>query len=51
MLIDGTSVKNKLTNYTIRGVFHIGAHDCEELPFYVNYLNLTPQNVVWIDAL
>jgi FkbM family methyltransferase len=34
----------------INGAFHIGAHECEELGFY-QQLNLSPSDVVWIDAI
>ena len=34
----------------IRGSFHVGAHECEEIPFYEK-LGLTPSDVVWIDAI
>jgi FkbM family methyltransferase len=37
-------------NINIQGAFHIGAHDCEELVFY-NKLNITPENIIWIDAI
>jgi FkbM family methyltransferase len=37
-------------NITINGSFHIGAHECEELSFY-KQLGLTPEDVVWIDAI
>ena len=37
-------------NITINGVFHIGAHNCEELSFY-NRLGLANDDVVWIDAM
>lgn len=39
-------VKNKIT---INGIFHIGAHNCEELPFYKEICN--PESIIWIDAL
>jgi len=32
------------------GVFHIGAHDCEELSCY-EYWGIDPSNVIWIDAI
>lgn len=53
MLIDANTVKKVLDTYNIsvKGVFHIGAHDCEELPFYREFLGLTPDKCVWIDAL
>jgi FkbM family methyltransferase len=35
---------------SITGALHIGAHDCEELPFYIS-LGLRANDVVWIDAL
>jgi FkbM family methyltransferase len=31
----------------IKGIFHVGAHECEEYP---NYLEFTP-NIIWIEAL
>ena len=36
-------------NIHISGSFHIGAHECEEMPFY-NKLGLKPDDIVWIDA-
>ena len=35
----------------ITGVFHIGAHECEELDFYTQQLNLSPTDVIWVDAI
>jgi len=32
------------------GVLHIGAHECEELPFYER-MGISQENVVWIDAI
>ncbi len=37
-------------NITINGTLHIGAHDCEELPFY-RRLGITELDMVWIDAI
>ena len=37
-------------NITVKGVLHIGAHECEELGFY-NRLGLPSNNIVWIDAM
>ncbi len=53
MLIDANETKQILDKYkvSVKGVFHIGAHDCEELPFYFNTLCITPDKCVWIDAL
>ena len=37
-------------NININGAFHIGAHDCEEIPFY-NSLGLKNEDVIWIEAI
>jgi len=37
-------------NISIIGGFHIGAHECEEIPFY-NNLELKNEDVIWIDAI
>ena len=52
MLISNQDVINvlKQNNININGVFHLGAHECEEINFY-NELGVSPQNIVWIDAL
>ena len=34
----------------INGVLHIGAHNCEEKPFY-NSLGLTDDKIIWVDAM
>ena len=39
--------KNKIN---ITGVFHIGAHECEEIDFYNSKLNLNNSDMVWVDA-
>lgn len=38
-------------NITVSGVFHVGAHDCEELSDYINVLHVPPQDIVWVDAI
>ena len=52
MLIAFEEIHSILARYgiTITGAFHIGAHECEELDFY-NRLGLTPNDIIWIDAL
>lgn len=40
----------KLHGISVNGVFHIGAHECEELGFY-NQLGISADKVVWIDAM
>jgi len=37
-------------NIKITGAFHVGSHNCEEIDFYKS-LNLTYQDIIWIDAL
>jgi FkbM family methyltransferase len=37
-------------NIRIVGSFHIGAHECEEMPFY-KLIGLKPEDVIWIDAI
>jgi FkbM family methyltransferase len=39
-------LKNKII---VNGIFHIGALDCEELPFYKEICE--PNSIIWIDAL
>jgi hypothetical protein len=38
-------------NIVITGAFHIGAHECEELTFYNNNLNLKNNDIIWVDAI
>ena len=53
MLIEGYDVKDILNDHKInvKGVLHIGAHKCEEMPFYCNILNILPTQIIWIDAI
>jgi len=37
-------------NIVATGALHIGAHECEELPFYEK-IGLSSQDLVWIDAI
>jgi len=52
MLIDKDEVINILKDNSIKvnGVFHLGAHECEEMSFY-NQLGLSANDVVWVDAI
>ena len=34
----------------ITGVFHIGAHECEELSIYKEF-GLSDENIIWVDAM
>ena len=52
MLIPGNKVIALLKTHgiTVKGAFHIGAHECEELPFY-NAMGIPAEKIVWIDAM
>lgn len=43
-------VKKYLQLFKIRGILHIGAHDCEELESYEKE-GIHRNNIVWIDAI
>lgn len=51
MLISGYEIIEvlKQKNIHINGALHIGAHECEELDFYIN-LGIKPNDVIWIDG-
>ena len=51
MLIKINDILNALDGINIKGALHIGAHDCQELPFYINDLKIPKSSIVWIDAL
>ena len=40
----------KLAGIEVRGVFHVGAHECEELVLY-NEMGIESHDVVWVDAI
>jgi FkbM family methyltransferase len=52
MLIPPADILNILTRNAIdcTGVLHVGAHECEELPFY-SLLGVSAKDVTWIDAI
>ena len=52
MLIPGATIIEHLKSASIKvdRVLHVGAHDCQEAPFYRS-LDVTPENTVWIDAI
>jgi len=52
MLIDGNIILNILNNYNIKinGILHIGAHECEEKPFYNTILKISDDKIIWIDG-
>jgi FkbM family methyltransferase len=52
MLISGNRVIELLNKYgiTVKGALHIGAHECEELSFYIS-MGIKRNQIVWIDAM
>jgi len=51
MLINLGLIVELLKDIEIKGALHIGAHACEELPFYKERLNLSDENIIWIEAM
>lgn len=51
MLIDKALLKQTLWDVNIRGVLHVGAHNCEELPFYRDDLSVDTGCIYWVDAI
>jgi len=51
MLIPTSEVIQALqkNSITVQGVLHIGAHECEELPFY-EQLGIPKERMIWIDG-
>lgn len=51
MLISEKQIIKLLETYNIKvnGALHIGAHECEELPFY-NNIGINKENIIWIDG-
>lgn len=39
-----------VTDLTFTGALHIGAHECEEMPFYQK-LHIPVEQVIWMDAM
>lgn len=52
MLIQGTVVSDLLNKYgiTVKGVLHLGAHECEERAFYNNILHIADDRIIWVDG-
>ena len=52
-VIEFEKIKSILTenNITVQGILHVGAHECEELHAYQQYLNVSENDIVWIDAI
>lgn len=52
MLIDFKVVAETLYDYniTIKGILHIGAHECEERPIYNYILGIEDDKIIWVDG-
>lgn len=52
MLIDLPTLVRILATHkiSVKGVLHIGAHECEERPFYNSLLRVADENILWVDA-
>lgn len=35
----------------VKGVIHVGAHECEERDMYIRQMGLTDADIVWVDAI
>lgn len=46
MLLDLDLIERLLNGIEINGALHIGAHECEELLFYINNLNVIPEKII-----
>lgn len=40
----------KENNIVVKGVLHIGAHECEEKPFYNTMLHIPDDKIIWVDG-
>lgn len=38
-------------NKPIKGIIHIGAHECEERQGYIDNFNVNDSHIIWIDAI
>jgi FkbM family methyltransferase len=52
MLLDPIKVYTLFETYgiSIRGILHVGAHECEELEVYSTKWDVDSSDIVWIDA-
>jgi FkbM family methyltransferase len=52
MIIDIEEIRGILSSkkIDIKGCFHVGSHDCEELAIYDTF-GIKPADIVWVDAL
>lgn len=52
MIINKDTILSLLATYniTVKGVLHIGAHECEEKEFYNKMLGVEDSRILWIDG-
>lgn len=52
MLIDAQQVKQIMDSYgiKIKGILHVGAHECEERSAYNSVWGVKDENIVWVDG-
>lgn len=50
MLFTAEELGTYLNRNTVTGVVHVGAHTCEELGYYRNFLNISDENIFWVEA-
>lgn len=44
-------IQNLNISKPVKGVIHIGAHECEERILYLQNFGLNDSNIIWVDAL
>ena len=50
MLFNQYELHNYLNEHTVKGIIHIGAHECEELTYYHQHLKIDDSKILWIEA-
>jgi len=50
MLFEPKELQAWLNAENVTGVIHVGAHHCEELGYYRDFLKLSNEQIVWIEA-
>ena len=43
--------KELLITKPIKGIIHIGSHECEERSNYIDYFHINDSQIIWIDAI
>ena len=50
MLFSAEELQAYLNKHTVTGIIHVGAHLCEEMDYYKNFLALTDSEILWVDG-